>query len=166
MPVGSWGVINPYAIDSGGFEVRVQYRGLDGVTKRKKFRGKSKTAAAHAARQALPMLVSEFYGNLFISPETSFASLAEMWIDELQSDAAYAGSWREEASLVNIHIIPKLGQLTIREIRPSTLLVFYHAVLKEAPAQARQIMVQLRKICRKGVQLDVILINPAEHVGR
>ena len=165
LPPGSWGIITPRELATGVHEVRVQFRRLDGTSSRKKFRGKSKTAVVNIALKELPELVGRVYSGSAVSPNMSFTKLAEMWIDELKSNAANERAWHEEVRLITVHIIPKLGKLTVREVKPSTVMAFHQEIAKRTPSQARNVMVPLRKICRLGVQLDLMSANPGENVG-
>ncbi len=162
---GTWGEINPRSLPDGGFEVRVQYRRLDGTSQRIKARGNSKSSCRAAALAKLSVLVAEHSTGPDVSPDMSFSALAQMWITELRLNSVEPGDTHEEERLINKQLIPRLGAYTMRELRPSTIDRAYKEMHAKTPGQARNAMVPLRKIMQLGVRLDAIAASPVRDIA-
>lgn len=82
--------------------------------KRKYFRGATKKEAERKREEAR----RDMEAGLDISAKTTVAQFAEMWLKEYKKDRIREVSYITLSSIVNKHIVPAIGRMKVRDVRP------------------------------------------------
>jgi integrase len=143
--------------DGRGTEVR--WRTLDGRSRRKRFPAGRKGKAA-AQQLYVKLEHDKLLGN-FVDPSAGkihFEELARSWLETQTFDD---GTRRAVTSRLKNHILPALGKLEVRKIRPSVV----QALLKRlsellAPGTVKAILAILSAILEAAVEDGVLAKNP------
>lgn len=126
LALGSWGKINRTEVEPGRFKARCRFRDFDGHTRLVEAWGKSGAAAERALVLAL-MDRSAPSGD-DITGNTRLSELAVVWLHEIERSNLAANSRARYRELVERHITPGVGGLTIREATVGPLDRFIRAV--------------------------------------
>lgn len=164
MPPGTWGEIRTRKLGPDRYEADVWYCDWDGVRKRMRRTGKSKTAAKEKLKEGLANLGDEARSGV-VTRDTRVRRVAELYAQHLREEHAAgrlsANSLRNYVSYINNWIVPKLGMLTIGHLTVITAENFIKGVHDkrslDAAQSARSV---LGSVCRFAMKHKAISVNP------
>lgn len=128
-PIGTWGKIYTSIVMKNGepltrngkpvWKAETYFRERDGSLPKVARRGSSATAAENRLKERLAVMASEVRGKE-INLDTRLARVAELWMQDLDSQAALGdiepSSARQFKSYTKNWVIPACGQLQMREL--------------------------------------------------
>lgn len=121
LPLGTWGDIDTRKIAPGSYEAIARYRDFDGVTRRIKRRGRTKSAATDALKETMRDRTGPT-GDGELTADTRVNELLDVWWDEYTSARARpAGTIRRYTQVVDLHIRPAMGEWRLAECTVSKL---------------------------------------------
>ncbi len=138
LPLGTPGNIY-YNRTAAGWRARCFVRDYDGRRRQVERWRKSQTAAGNALRAALRDRIRVQVGDGDIGLETKVSVLAESWFQEQSDKNLAVNTLAAYRRCIDLHIVPALGEVRLRELTVGTIDRFIKAVnQKSGPAQAKQ----------------------------
>ena len=136
LPLGTWGRISRTEVDPGKWVARGRFRDFDGRTRKVEAWGKTGAAAERALVSALTDRVAPSGDR--ITADSRISALAVLWLLELDRSDLASNSRHRYRELVDRHVIPGVGGLTIREATVGPLDRFLRSVADNTgPATAK-----------------------------
>lgn len=94
----------------------------------------------------------------------TLAEFLAMWVDE-RRPAVRESTWKLQRGLLGKHIVPRLGRVKIKSLRPLQIQQVYTALLSDlSPNSVRHLHVILKQALAVAVQWDMLSNNPADKV--
>lgn len=139
------------------------YRGYDGITEPIERHARSETKA----KAALNAEVRDRAGKrTALSSRSRFSEFADLWLADAAEHISDGTLVRYRASLNN-HVLPRLGELRISELRVSLLEDYFRDLkLRLSPGARRQVRTVIKQIVDVAVRRDLIDHNPVVSVSR
>lgn len=160
-PVGSFGAVSVREVGPGRFEASARVRDADGVARRVRARGRSRTAAE---RELKVRLVDRSTGGAAggeLGASTTVRDLCALWLVEAEQDGRRASQTvAGYARVVETVIVPALGGLRLGELTTARVDAMISAVYARAPSQAKQARVVLMQACALACRRDAMRVNP------
>ena len=128
LPIGTWGAVRVEATATGRFRARARFRDFDGTTREIERTGTTKGAARNALTSALTERTAPAGDD--ITASTRLAVVAEVWRAENADDWAI-NTARRYGDVLADHVIPALGNLTVREATVTRLDRFLKTITAE-----------------------------------
>lgn len=157
LPIGSSGVINLKELPSGKWRARCRYRFKDGRFRQVERVAASKAKAEVAIKDALSDL-AKTQANGAMKPSMRLSLLADKYMQH-QREERSNGTVQVYESVIDRHIKPRIGELTIGEAQPAQLQAFVDAVVKDGGPGAA-------KTCRSvlsGMMSMAVMNGAVEH---
>lgn len=126
LPIGEHGEITVHEHRPGSFQALARFRDHDGVTRRVTALGPNKKKAQKALEEKLRSRAT--LGADGIKPDTLLSVLAEAWFRTLDRSPGTVDAYR---ATLDRHIIPKLGNIRIREATTQRLDWFLREVAEQ-----------------------------------
>lgn len=126
MPIGDWGEISTSILRPGLHQALARFRDHDGKTRRVTATGANKKKATKALEEKLAERRELGAGG--IKPDTRLSLLAEAWFQTLDRAPGTIEAYR---NTLDRHIIPRLGDVRIREATTQRLDKFLREVAKQ-----------------------------------
>lgn len=168
-PVGTYGEINTIELGSSTWKAEARFRMSNGTSKRVKRFGRTKTAAVHRLKKRLKVLAEEARGG-DITPDTRFARIADLWLDELRREYKLAGKAsttpRLYAGYVKNWIKPALGELQAREVLAGPCNNLIQLGREQSYDTAKSLRAVLSAICAFAIRNGAMQVNPAKSTAR
>lgn len=165
LPIGAHGEIRVRPFGDK-YRARALYRDMDGVTRQVERVGPSKAAARNALLKALADRAGPNLGE--ISRESRLRDVAQLWLASLQ--AAVDGGTRSPNTLrlyrsaLNVHVLPVLGGLRLREVTVMQCDRCLSAIeSRNSACAARKALSGLMGFATRN---GAITTNPVRDVGR
>ncbi|WP_374935779.1 tyrosine-type recombinase/integrase [Microbacterium sp. CJ77] len=165
-PIGTFGTISFRTGANGIVRARTRYRDEDGALRQVQASGRSRKAA----EQRLKVLLTErsrpaVAGEL--TPDTPFADLAELWLDDLDLEGRIAVKTRDlyEWNMRKL-VLPAFGQLRLKEVTVSRVDRFLKTCAKTSYSRAKQAKNVLSLALGLAVRYDAIPRNPVSGAAR
>jgi integrase len=175
LPLGGHGKIVTVDITREGersktWESRTYYRDADGVSRRVRRTGRTKTAAENALQKAL----SERRHNAGaqLTAESRVREAGRLWFEQREAEleagdlahntlAAYRSVWKQ-------HIEPALGELRLREIANVARCEAWQSALRKSkgPSVTKSARSVLSGVLGYAARLDAIPTNPVRDVSK
>lgn len=134
LPVGAHGHIRVKELRPKLHEARCLYRDLDGVVRHPSARGRSKAAAAHALLERIQEMAAAARAGE-VTRESRFRQVVDMWLEDLDHKVEHAGrahtTARTYKSYLTVHIVPRFGQLQLREMTAAAVDEFIKKIRRE-----------------------------------
>ena len=104
----------------------VIYEGVDPTTTKKRYRWHLAGSTREEADHLLNELVRQVHNGEYVPPEkvTFGEYLTERWLPTKKSQLR-ASTFNSYRNNINVHVIPALGPILIRKLRPEELDTFY-----------------------------------------
>lgn len=151
------------ATGSGRFRARARFRDYDGVTREIERVGSTKGAARNALTSALAERTAPAGDD--ITGDTRLSIVAEVWRAENQGDWA-SNTARRYGEVLTDHVLPALGNLTVREASVTRLDRFLKAITESiGGATARICRSVLSGIMGLAVRHGAAQTNPVREVA-
>lgn len=158
----TWGKIRRTTIDGKPTAV-ASYRDSDGKTRTMQRQG---TTAASAERVLVKALRDRLTPSDGIKPETRLKALSQIWWDEFEKKGRAVGTERHYRLMLSAHILPGIGDLTIREASVSRLDRFIKALtVNSGYGSARTSAVVLTGMMGLAARHGAITVNPMGSVA-
>lgn len=160
LAVGQYGDIS-VTQEQGHYVALARYRDDDGITRRVKAQGKSKAAAKQALKDKL---AARGKTDGAVDGETRVKDLAERYYDAKKTEDLAYNTMRRLRGVIDDHIIPRVGNLRIREATTERLDKFVRDVIvKHGPATALVVRSGLSGMMSAAVRWGGATTNPVEH---
>lgn len=169
LPVGAHGKFSePRQLASGAWEVSCRARDLDGVTRKVKRQGRSRTAAVTALREALADRRRAAGERL--TGESKVSTAASAWLDVRREDVEtgylaestldrYEMAWR-------LDVEPALGALRLREVTVQRCEVWARAVRHaKGSGAARSARTVLSGVLGYAARMGAVPANPVRDIS-
>lgn len=158
LGIGEYGHISTQTTGTT-FVASCRYRDVDGKVRKVSAQGASKSKAEATLRKKLRGRAS---GTGDITSESPVTALAEVWYTGKEADPLLKYRTKERArSLLDNHIIPGLGSLTIRECTTARLEIFLQArTAAHGGETARLIRSVLSGMFATAARYDAVHTNP------
>ena len=137
--------------------------GRDPITGRYRRVSRTFRGTKREAQRALASVVTEVSGGRETGSDVTVAELMERWL-ALAADNLSPTTLRGYRMVVDSKVVPALGRIPIRKLRPDQLDALYQALLRDrnlAPATVRQVHAVVRKALGQAVKWGWIAMNPA-----
>ncbi|SDH31770.1 tyrosine-type recombinase/integrase [Pseudonocardia oroxyli] len=144
-----------------------RFRDFDGVTRRVKRTGKTKTAALGALQDEIKLRMGSPAQPL--RPTDTVARAAEMWLAKLDAQVAEGTRAATTADTykqrLNSVVLPGMGQWRLRECTVGRLDAFFAGLVPTHGAQSRKtVRTVVSQILRLAVKHEALRDNPVRHL--
>jgi integrase len=95
----------------------------------------------------------------------TISELADRYIEEHAMPKKRAGSIRNDRSILERHILPRLGQMKVQDVEPADIQRL-HIALRETPYQANRTIALLSKMFSLSVRWGLRTNNPTEGIEK
>jgi hypothetical protein len=95
----------------------------------------------------------------------TISELADRYIEEHAMPKKRAGSIRNDRSILERHILPRLGQMKVQDVEPADIQRLHNA-LRETPYQANRTIALLSKMFSLSVRWGLRNTNPTEGIEK
>lgn len=168
LSLGTFGNIQVFK-DGKAFVARTNFRDFDGVVRKVKRYGKSKTAATAALKKALAERQTPFKGSR-LTGESRFREAAEVWLEELDAKEA-AGERSPETlrvyrSVYASHVHKPLAEIRLREVSTPLVDRILSAIKKESVSTAKLAKTVIAGVLRVASRNGAITTNPVRETDR
>ena len=137
--------------------------GRDPATGRRQQQSRTLRGTKREAQQELAAMVTRAVAGMQVGSDATAAELLDKWLD-LVADELSPTTLRGYRGVVRGKIVPALGDVKIRKLRPSQIDALYLALVRDeglAPATVRQVHAVLRRALSQAVKWGWIPANPA-----
>lgn len=123
---------------------------------------RSSKSQREADKKAAAKLAELEAGRVILSPSTPVSDYAYEWLTTYQEPAVSAAVYRAQKSLVDRLIVPVVGRLRLRDVRPIQL----QKIINAQPDKSKNYYVKLRNLIKaifaQAVRDKLLTDNPAE----
>lgn len=123
---------------------------------------RSSKSQREADKKAAAKLAELEAGRVILSPSTLVSDYAYEWLTTYQEPAVSAAVYRAQKSLVDRLIVPAVGRLRLRDVRPIQL----QKIINAQPDKSKNYYVKLRNLIKaifaQAVRDKLLTDNPAE----
>ncbi|MBS5281009.1 MAG: site-specific integrase [Butyricicoccus pullicaecorum] len=123
---------------------------------------RSSKSQREADKKAAAKLAELEAGRVILSPSTLVSDYAYEWLTTYQEPAVSAAVYRAQKSLVDRLIVPVVGRLRLRDVRPIQL----QKIINAQPDKSKNYYVKLRNLIKaifaQAVRDKLLTDNPAE----
>lgn len=168
LPIGAYGRISTREIRPKVFEATAYYRDPDGVTRRVKAQGPSKTAAESRLREALSQ--RRHNAGVQLSGNSKVSAAAQAWFRTLRAQVEAGdkapGTETNYLSVWRVHIEPALGNVRLREATTSRCEAWMLKLRETVgPAHCVKARAVLSSILGYAARMDAIPANPVRDIS-
>ena len=167
-PIGQHGKISTQQLGPKLWEARCRVRDPDGVSRRVKARGQSRSGAENALKRALA--ARRHNAGSQLTGASKVAAAGELWLEQLQAMVAagdraprtfetYMSAWR-------LHVDPGLGEVRLREATTAACEAWLVALRKRVgPSMCRTARAVLSGVLGYAARMDAIPANPVRDLS-
>lgn len=172
LPIGAYGKISVRDISGENtpkcFEAIAYYRDPDGVTRRVKARGPSRTGAENNLREAIAQ--RRHNAGAQLTPASRVSDAATAWFRTLQAQVEAGdkapGTATNYESVWRVHIEPALGRLRLREATTARCEAWMLAMRERVgPAHCVKARAVLSSILGYAARMDALPANPVRDIS-
>jgi integrase len=168
LEVGTYGKIR-YSTIPGGYRARAQFRDFDGKTRPVERTGKTQGKAAQRLREAIKQWTGSTNGE--ITKDTKLKDLADFWMKDVRQDVLSGkkspSTVTTYESILNRHVLPGLGELSLREASVSRIDRFLGALHQNVgSSSAKTARTTLSGMLGLAARYDAIATNPTRDTRR
>jgi integrase len=158
LPVGTAGTVRTNR-SSTGWDAETKLRDYDGRIRRVERHGRSKAEAERRLAEALRdrALVA---GAGSVRSDSKVADLAASWWEEIEASDRSPSTLDAYRGSLDRYVLPGLGQLRVRELRPSAVDRFLRSVATTSASSAKMARTVVSGICSYAVRNDLLEHNP------
>lgn len=157
LGIGEYGEIS-YSTRHATITARCRFRGLDGQTRQVSATGPTKPKALANLRAKIK---TQKRGTDDINSDTRIGELAESWYRGKQAQGLKYRTLERTRSVLDNHVLPRLGSWRIREASTSKLDLFVQDVAEgHGPATAIIVRSTLSGIFSEAQRFDAVVANP------
>lgn len=163
LPLGAWGEVWTDRTATG-WRARTRFRDLDGVTRMVERRGRTRGAARNALTQYLTERSAPQDSDLMAA--TTIEQAVGVWHAE-NADRWAHNTARRYNDMISLHIIPRIGQMRLREATVPRLDRFVKAIAADVGAPTAKLCTSvLSGTLSLAARHGAIDTNPMRDVGR
>lgn len=123
---------------------------------RKYIRGKTQKELDEKVRQAQ----MELGMGINIADSTTFSELAQTWLDLCKRPKVKDRTAQLIVSIMNIHVIPYIGHLRVRDIRPAHIAGIMSHINGFAKATQSNILSRIKEVFQFAIDNRIIAVSP------
>lgn len=166
-PIGTFGDIEFTTLPGGSVRARVRFRDDDGRMRRVQATGPTRKAAEHRLKEKLGERRSHAAAFGELTPDSSFARLVEVWLDDLDLEGKIVQSTRSlyERNMRQL-VMPAFEHYSLREITVSRVDRFLKAQAQKSYSMAKQSKTVLSLAFGLAVRYEAIHRNPVRETVR
>lgn len=172
LPPGTHGEITAKQISAKRWEARCRFRQADGTYIRPRRVGTGKEDAKEQLRKALVKLAEEVRGGE-ISRDSRMRHIYDLWVADLDfkvktGDLKANSAYRYKGWVQN-WVLPRVGQLTARELEQSVMTcekAIKNAEAKTSKATAGRVKVAFGLMCAYAVRHGAMINNPVKSTDK
>jgi integrase len=166
-PIGTFGEIDFRTNPSGSVRARTRFRDDDGQLRPVEATGPNPKAAERNLKEKIARRGHYATGIGELSPDTTFAKLVEVWLEDLDLEDRVAASTRElyERDMRTL-VLPTFERYTLREMSISKLDRFLKAQAKVSYSRAKHSKVVLNLALGLALRYEAISRNPVVGTAR
>lgn len=166
-PIGTFGDIEITTMLNGSIRARVRFRDDDGRMRRVQATGATRKAAEYKLKEKLSERRSHAARFGELTPDSSFESLVEVWLEDLDLEGKIAPTTRAlyERNMRQL-VMPTFEHYAIREITVSRVDRFLKAQAKKSYSTAKQAKTVLSLAFGLAVRYEAIHRNPVRETVR
>lgn len=171
LPLGAYGKITTRDVTPPGkptvFEAGCRFRDPDGQTRRVKARGRSRSAAETALKQAL---AKRLHSDGELTGDSRVREAGEQWLAQRREQAAAGDiaprTLEKYESVWRLHILGSLGGLRLREATTSRCEAWQVKLRRRVSAEeARKARAVLSGVLGYALRMDAIATNPVRDLS-
>ena len=166
LPLGTPGTITVVEEEPGSWVARCRFRDHDGVTRRLRKHGPSKTAAKAPCTSSSSSVSEANRGGSTLTPASRFREAAELYlakVDRKREDSTHA----LYAYHLDRTVLPALGALQLRECTVARLDAFLEALEPRYAASTRRTLRSIVSgVLQIGVLHEALPANPVRELDR
>lgn len=167
-PIGTYGDLEFTTLPNGSVRARVRFRDYDGKIRRVESTASSRAVAERRLKQKLAQRLELAPGSGDLTPDSSFAELVEIWLQDLDLEGHLAPSTRSlyERDMRAL-VMPAFEHYALREISVRTVDQFVKRMAaNESHSRAKHARVVLSLALGMAVRYDAMPRNPVREIGR
>jgi integrase len=171
-PPGTFGKITCKQLGPDVWQAHTYFRFRNGESRRVYARGPSQTGAERALKKRLADLVTETQSrSATMTRATKFETAAKAWLDHVDNQVQHRvlspGTLRTYTSLLNVFVLPQIGQLRLGELDVARYDELICAVRDSTSlASARTVRTILSGVLGVAVRHGALEANPIRSVSR
>ena len=166
-PIGTFGDIEITTMTGGTVRARVRFRDDDGRMRRVQATGRTRKAAEHHLKEKLSERRNHAASFGELTPDSSFARLVEVWLDDLDLEGKIAPTTQSLYEWNMRHLaMPAFEHYSLREITVSRVDRFLKAQAKKSYSTAKQSKTVLSLAFGLAVRYEAIHRNPVRETAR
>jgi integrase len=155
---GTAGKVRTYRSPSGEWFARAKYRDFDGSAREVQRQGRKKAIAERLLAEAIRDR-SLVFGSGTLRSDSTVKQLADAWWDDIRLSDRSPSTLDAYRGSLDRYVLPCLGQLRVRELRPSVVDRFLRSITSASSAKmARSVVSGLGGFA---VRQDLLEHNPA-----
>jgi integrase len=171
LPVGAYGSIRTRDVTPPGkptvWEALARVRDADGVTRRVKARGRSRTAAETALKR---VLVGRTHVEGDFTGDSRVQSAGALWLEQRREQAAAGDiaprTLEKYESVWRLHVAPGLGELRLREASVARCEAWQRELRRRvSPEECRKARAVLSQVLGYAVRMGAIPTNPVRDLS-
>lgn len=164
-PIGSHGVIKIDEVAPGKYRARTRYRFSDGKSRQVERFRTTGPKALNALKVALTTIEADRGGEL--KPSTSLRELGQRFLVSKRELGRSEGTLETYSYAVDVHIVKRIGDLSISEAKPDRLQKFLTTIEREnGPGAAKNCRSALSGMMGIAVRNGAIAHNPVRELER
>jgi integrase len=160
LPAGTAGKVRCYPSPSAGWLSRTIYRDYDGQTREIQRHGRTKAEAERALAEAIRDRSVVMHSGTLRS-DSRVADLAAAWFQDITGSDRSPSTLDAYRGSLDRYVLPGLGQLRIRELRPGVVDRFLRTVADTSASSAKMARSVVSGFCSYAVRMDLLDHNPA-----
>lgn len=124
--------------------------------KRKYIRG----ATRKEAEQKRAELQKQINSGLEVCNNPTVAEFAKVWLEEYKKGIVRDSTYINLRSLLGSHIVPELGRLKVKDVKPAHIRLMVSAMSGMAKSTQLRVLTVTRELFKAAMENDLILKNP------
>jgi integrase len=166
-PIGTFGEISTEVTPNGSVVARTRYRDQDGRLRLVQASGANAKASERNLKAMIAHRTARSADPGFITADSSFGKLIELWLEDLDLEARIAPTTRELYEWNMLHLVkPAFEHLALREVSVSRVDRFLKAQATVSYNRAKQSKVVLSLALGLAVRYEAIARNPVLSASR
>jgi integrase len=164
-------IMNGHVTKKGAKYYVVLEMGVDPITGKRRRKWHSGYRLKKEAVDALHELVTDVHKGAYIEPtKETFGQYLERWLPAIRGTVR-ANTWESYRGAVEVHLIPSLGSIPLRQLDRATFSTYYSELSRTgrtdgkgglSPRSVRAIHVTAHKALRDAVKDNLLVRNPTD----
>ncbi|AXT85103.1 site-specific integrase [Aeromicrobium sp. A1-2] len=167
-PVGTFGDIEFTALPNGDVRARTRFRDYDGQLRRVEATAPTRKMAEHRLKENVAARADHTVGSGELAADSSFTTLVEVWLEDLDLEGRLAPSTRElyERDMRDL-VLPAFANFALREISVRRVDQFIKRLASaQSYSKAKHARTVLSLAFGLAVRYDALRENPVREISR